>query len=384
MKISKKYLKRSFGTWGWTMALLWLFKFIPFSLTDLVGPEHKIPTEPYDLYAQYEAKASVSVFEDRIVIVKIPDSYGRDEIAATLENLKQCNPAVIGLDFLFPDKKEAVSDQRLAQAVEAFDDKIVLATLYDESTGNLMRSYFAEEIGEYEGCTNPDVSSRYDILRTFIPEQEYGNKIFPSLAYAISCLYPDSKYDNSYKVGERAYIYWKSVKFSEIDACDVLEQKDNIEGKIVLVGVVSDEIDVHRTSISSDYSGVKVIAHMVCNLIDNDFIWHSWWCDILVCALILLVCAFIMQYFECKEDEQGEPDERYSDFTDVVSLILQLGLLIGVVVFLGYYMYKWGVYIDFTILLLGIIVMPIINDFYNAGKHIYDIIEKKFKNKISK
>lgn len=384
MKISKKYLKRSFGTWGWTMALLWLFKFIPFSLTDLVGPEHKIPTEPYDLYAQYEAKAAVSEKDDRIVIVKIPDSDGRDEIAATLENLKQCNPTVIGLDFLFPDKKEAVSDQRLAKAVEAYGDKIVLATLYDDSTGKLMRSYFAEEIGVFEGCANDDVSS-YDIARMFIPEKQYGNEIYPSFAYAISCLYPDSKYDNSYKVGERAYIYWKSVKFSVIDACDVLEQKDNIEGKIVLVGSVSEEVDVHRTSISSKHSGVKVIAHMVCNLIDNDFIWHSWWCDILVCALILLVCAFIMQYFECKENENGEVDERYSDFTDVVCLILQIGLLIGVAVFLGYYLYKWGVYIDFTILLLGIIVLPIINDFYNAGKRICEAIrEKKFKNKISK
>lgn len=375
--IKKKYLKRSIGIWCWTMALLWVFKFIPFNLTDWVGNANKIPTEPYDLYAQYEANSLKRELDNRIVIIKIPDDANRDAIAKTLEDLKQCNPAVVGLDFLFIGEKDDESDFRLANAVNAFEDKIVVATLYD---GNRLRhSYFADSIRPIEGCTNLDTNNKYDVIRTFIPEMEFEGEIMPSMAYVIGKLYTETRYIESFNVGDRTYIYWKSIEFPIIDATEIIEKKNEINGKIVLVGSVSSEIDVHRTSVSSDYSGVKVIAHSVRNIIDNDFIWHNKLFDIVVCGFILLICSFVIQCFECSRDR------RYSDLTDIICLLVQFILLIVGVIYLGYKLYISGIYIDTTILLIGIVLMPIINDFYNAGKFIKDEFIRLYmylKNKV--
>ena len=368
MNHRKIYLKRSFLIWLLALVLLWLFRFIPLNLTDFVGNANKIPTEPYDLYAQYEANSSVSKLDNRIVIINIPDEANRGEIAEALEELAKCNPSVVGLDFIFPEQKDSISDAHLSGAINSFGNKIAIASFYDGQ--QMMRSFFADSISVYEGCANADVKNKYDVIRTFVPLMEFEGKITPSLAYIVSSIYTNKKNTENFNPNDRAYIYWKSVKFPIIDAENILDCKAKIENKIVLVGSFSHE-DVHRTSIASDYNGVKVIAHSIRNIIDNDFIWHSSLLNNVLCGLILLISSFIIQYFECNGDE------RYSDCTSFVSFLMQILLLIGVVVFGGYKLYQLGIYIDFTMLLLGILVYPIINDSYNVGKRLFDVIKRK-------
>lgn len=371
MKKHKRYLTRSFLIWLWVLGLLWLFKIIPFNLTDFVGNANKIPTEPYDLYAQYEAHSSVSKLDNRIVIIRIPDDANRNEIAEALEQLAMCNPKVVGLDFLFQEPKEAVSDCRLANAVNAFGERIVIASFYDGQ--RVLRSFFADSIAGYEGSTNADVENKYDVIRTFIPLNKFDGELMSSLGYQVSTLYMNNDCAKKFNAEERSYIYWRAVKFPIIEAENILNYKEKIENKIVLVGSISHEVDVHRTSVSSDFNGVKVIAHSIGNIIDNDFMWHSSLLDFVLSVLILLICSFIIQYFECNGDE------RYSDFTSIVCFVIQLLLLIGVVVFVGYKLYQSGIYINFSILLFGIIIYPIVNDFYNVKKYIG--IKLKFKTK---
>ncbi len=368
MNNSKIYLKRSFIIWLLALALLWVFKFIPLNLTDFVGNANKIPTEPYDLYAQYEANSLVSKLDNRIVIINVPAEANRNEIAASLEELAMCSPSVVGLDFVFPEHKDTIADNRLTEAINTFEDKIVVASLYNGE--RMMRSFFADNIDGYEGCINADVESKYDVIRTFVPLMEFDGEIEPSLAYMVSSLYTNKRKTEHIKPNYRAYIYWKSVKFPIVEAEDIFSYKENIENKIVLVGSFNQE-DVHRTSISSDYNGVKVIAHSIRNIIDGDFIYHNSVLNNVLCGLILLMSSFVIQFFECNGDE------RYSECTSLVSFVMQILLLIGVVIFGGYKLYQLGIYVDFTMLLLGILVYPIINDSYNLGKRIVEGVVRK-------
>lgn len=359
MNSRKIYLRRSFLIWLLALVLLWGFRFIPLDITDFVGNANKIPTEPYDLYAQYEANSSVSELDNRIVIINIPDYANRNDIATYLEELAMCNPSVVGLDFIFPEHKDSIADNRLAEAINTFDDKIVVASFYNGE--RMMRSFFADNINGYEGCINADVESKYDVIRTFMPLMEIDGEIESSLAYLVGSLYTNKRETEHIKPNERAYIYWKSVKFPIVDAEDIFSDKEKIENKIVLVGSLNQE-DVHRTSISSDYNGVKVLAHSIRNIIDGDFIYYNPLLNNVLCGLILFLSSFIIQFFECNGDE------RYSECTSLVSFLMQILLLIGVVIFGGYKLYQLGIYVDFTMLLLGILVYPIINDSYNVGK----------------
>ena len=372
MKIDSRYILRSLIVWGITILLSGLFLLIPFEISDYVGYNNKIPTEPFDVYAQFTVNKRTKI-DPNIVIIDIPDNADRDYLARTLENLYLVKPAVVGLDIYFKSRKDSVVDARLINAISQFGDSIVLGMKIEDN--KLLRSFFADSISVYEAHCAADVQNRYGVIRTFIPEMTFDDKIVPHMSYMLSSLYPNSKYDGSRKADERVYIYYWDKDTSDIriiNADSVLNRKQFIEGKIALVGKYSLESDIHRTSISSNYPGIRNIADETRNMIHNKFIWHNSILDIVVCALILLICSFIIQWYE-------NGDEKRGDRTDIACLILQVVLLIFVIIKLGYKLYLSGIYIDFSLLLLWIIFMPIVNDFYKVVPQYVKWLKNIFK-----
>ena len=138
MKIDSRYILRSLIVWGITILLAGLFLLIPFEISDYVGYNNKIPTEPFDVYAQFTVNKRTKI-DPNIVIIDIPDNADRDYLARTLENLYLVKPAVVGLDIYFKSRKDSVVDARLINAISQFGDSIVLGMKIEDN--KLLRSF---------------------------------------------------------------------------------------------------------------------------------------------------------------------------------------------------------------------------------------------------
>lgn len=203
MKISKKYLKRSFGIWIFTILLAGLFlSFVPLDISDFIGKDNKIPLEPCDIYARFVEDDSCEP-DSNIVIIKLPYNANREYIARTLEVLFEAKPAVVGLDFNFENRKDSVVDDRLVKAITKFGDSIVACI--PTRKGQFVSNFFDDSIFVHKALAKT-FNEEYDVERTFIPEKQYPDTVIPSMAYMLSSLYPRSKYDRSIKVDERVYI----------------------------------------------------------------------------------------------------------------------------------------------------------------------------------
>lgn len=81
------------------------------------------------LFSRLRDTAKVEM-EPRIVMVHVPNPQ-RAEVAALINRISARNPRVIGVDILFPGRKDSVGDAALAQSLKASDRIVLAANLMD-------------------------------------------------------------------------------------------------------------------------------------------------------------------------------------------------------------------------------------------------------------
>ncbi len=272
---------------------------------------------------------------NEVVIVGVDDEsyqkmnrswpWGREMFAVFLEHMETFNPKIIGLDFSFVGRGEnGKVDAWFAETLRK-SKKVVLGSYFSPSGRYMvpLESFrqAAAAIGFVDKTIDQDASARK--TRVIIPLKT-GQETTFSFAAEIACAYlglPISQ--NVRKDGDHLLLrnsriptdpnghFWLSYRyrsgdFKYIPFWKIIANKasiDEIEDKIVLVGLVSDlSHDIHNTPLGR-LAGIFINANEIVALLDEDFITDAFqgyyslfvWILALIGALIFYHSNFLIK-----------------------------------------------------------------------------------------
>ena len=251
--------------------LLGLLRFITFNVSFLNPVARALDAYSLsDLYFEIQHYGKEPAESEAIVIVDVTDCGDREELALLLERISACEPACVGVDVIFEGlKADPAGNERLREAAGLTRENTVFACKlidYESDSSRFtsaVRSFFAGEEAVREGYVNLLNNLDNVPVRELSLERKCLDETVPSFATAVVERY--SGHDLGYKKKDQP-INYRAVKFRTVSPDDIEEQADFLEGKIVLVGAVREESDMHPSPLGKT-PGVLIQAHSVDTLL---------------------------------------------------------------------------------------------------------------------
>lgn len=227
-----------------------------------------------------------------IAVVDISDVGERGEIASILERVALCDPACVGVDAIFEGyRSDAEGNAMLTEVVNAYKDKLVFTcklTDYDSGAGcftSSVHSFFADSVTVFEGFANLKNNMDNLPVRKLGVKSKLGQEEVLSFPAAVVERYSGHTLENH---GEDWLINYRNVNFRVVSPDDIEEEADFLEGKIVLLGGVREERDMHSSPVGK-MPGVLIQAHSVDTLIGKKVrylpSWINWVLAFVLCWL---------------------------------------------------------------------------------------------------
>ena len=290
-----------------TMLALVISRFIIYDISSIsvfAPMEKSVDFEISDIYNSVAQRRAQQTLSDKIVIVSVDDCPSRREIAKVIEAVDFFDPAAIGLDIFFNYPLE--------------DDDFLISTLngcrnivlpVDASNGECVGSwfYYYQLPDAHYGSINIGAGSVRDVVRKFKPffRMNDGSEL-PNIAVElVNMLSPDAYERLLQQQAESLYIHYPSVRFDIVEPSEIFtadggirpEIEDVIKGKVVLVGNIRDESDMHLTPVG-EMSGLAIHAYTLHTILDDGYIKEtsktgSWSIAIVICFLFVLSCALM-------------------------------------------------------------------------------------------
>ncbi|MDE5561816.1 MAG: CHASE2 domain-containing protein [Bacteroidaceae bacterium] len=224
-----------------------------------------------------------------ITLIDITEVRKRDEIANVIEKVKQCSPAVIGVDIIFEDQNYDIhGDMVLMDVAEAsgaiFAYKLTDYAPMTDSFQERVRSYFATDSIK-EGYVNAIGDMTATCLRRFSIERNFRGQ--PQRSFTAQVAEAYSKNDIPLGKTDDRFINYRFIDFPVIKYDSVLANRNLIKDRIVLIGTIGEEADMHFTPLGKR-PGLKVQAYSIQTVIDQKNIETT--DDNTLMLLSLLIC----------------------------------------------------------------------------------------------
>ncbi len=310
--------------------------------------------------------------DDRIAIVNIGYS-DRLTLSRILEVVSADSPKVIGLDVMFDNDKDSLSDAFLFEQLKATPN-LVLASKIDWSNDQILKESVFKDTSIKLGFVN-FVGTQKGTIRYFSPIEKENNHVHLSFASAITQKADPHAYQkllDRKKTIETINYTRHQHKYALIDGAQLLEGLvvDNIfKNKIVLLGYVStspfDIEDKYLTPMNEkfagktfpDMNGVMIHANIISMILDGSYIkkipsWITW--SLAIILTWLHISLFIRYYI----------DEHIW-----FHLVAKIAQLISAIffVYLGLFLFnRFNVKLDMSITVVAIILAIDVLYFYEA------------------
>lgn len=317
-----------------------------FSASTLVSAPEKNDFEMTDFYAIVADARLVRTLDPDIVIVNI-DNCNRNAIADVLTSVASCNPAVVGLDVMFSDPREG--DEYLLAAIAECPDLILpvgVKATGDDRFELSDTTFFHSSVKEWPmGVTNLPTKYERGTVREFVSEftlSDDGGKI-PSFAVAIAKKYSPEAVERLSKRGRTTeLINYPSLDYRVFSPEEVADNAKSLNGKIVLIGAMTEQPDLHPTPIHSQLPGVGIHARAISTILSGKYITR-----------VSFVINWLIAFFLCMTVVMA-----YISITgrtkSLIMRLLQLGLLYLIIV-CGYICYiEYAMILDLSYALLMI------------------------------
>lgn len=259
----------------------------------------RIAGEPFSYLEHYydffnytaDKKGQYPPCQDIVIIDAYDSSIGsRSGMAEVLTRLSGMNPAVVGMDILFPNTHESTleEDSELAAASALLKDKLIMGCRR-HGRDSLEHSFFTQS------SSLPYATVNAQSFFGFTPSDSVSGKRVNKLVYAMAQRYkPDLSTEN-------LIINYESLSFRELSQPDQIVPSV-IDGKIVLIGDCydsKDEVDLpFLIEGKSSLSGVKVNAYQLASLIHPEHALKPISAGYSLLTSILLVLVFT--FFSCR------------------------------------------------------------------------------------
>lgn len=247
----------------------------------------------------------VRQLSEDIVIVDI-NNCSRAQIAETIDLVNLCDPKVVGVDVSFVERRE--DDDALVRSMNS-TDRIVGVKMLEKvadaghaaGEGDIFKvkyqNWFADSAGTaavYSAANMPVKSEGGTIRRFKYKFRMADGTETPSFAYAVACkAAPDRAAALDARGGDMEYIYYPSTEFKVITPGQLYDRAEELTGKYVLVGVLNDPADLHRTPLDAHMSGTMIQAYVLNTILTGSYLHASpQWVSELVALLI--TALFVM------------------------------------------------------------------------------------------
>lgn len=235
-----------------------------------------------------------------IVLVDVTKLTTRNDIAKAINDISSCSPKVMMIDLIFErPSHDLTEDTLLINVIEAAKDKEILSaklTNYNPETksfSNLTKSFFHEFIDVRWAYSNVDQKRPGGCIRQYSLSQKLNDSLFFSMAYAAACAYKDIQPDVK-DVSQRLIVY-DDTDFLVISSDKILENKNLLKNKLVIIGALEEEADMHISPIGK-LSGVKILAYSAMTFMNHKEIRSMGkFTSLLTAFLVCMFCAWAGQ-----------------------------------------------------------------------------------------
>lgn len=249
-----------------------------------------------DVYYTIQRTGNNVEWSNDITIVDITDQHSRSDIARTLTQVAECKPKQVVIDLIFAlPGEQPLADDSLVRAIDALPDKVLAMKLtdYDPEKSSFtacVHSFFCPPDAPYNGFVNLPKSINSGVLRTFSMFETLQADTVQALA-PLACSKSGLK-TPSLQPRERI-IAFNNVQFPVVRYDSIAQLKGLLTGKIVFVGAVHEESDMHITPIGKR-PGTEIQAHIMQTCISHPHIKTTGtWFSVCLAALLCLLSAWI-------------------------------------------------------------------------------------------
>lgn len=358
---------------AWITVLAFLLSFVlmqplSFSAMSVFAPPEKDDFTISDFYAQVADRRPVRALDQDIVLVDI-GSLDRAGIASLLETLSLCGVRALGLDVMFSDPMPG--DSLLLSALAMNPGIVLPLNLRQTEEGRFdiaEKPFFYGEIpgvtygaanlpGKFRGATIREFSS------TYLAE---GGGSYESLPVKLA---RQADPEAVKRLLDRSHtpeaIDFPSREFVTISWEEVFDRAEELEGKIVLAGALTDASDMHSTPVNSYLSGVYIHACALSTILGGRFYTRNpaatdWILAACLCFLVTLIGL------------RSDPRMK-----GLVTRLLQF-LLVYLAVQVGYALYvEKRMIVNFSYTLLMVTFGLLAADLWNGSLGLVAVIREK-------
>ncbi|MDR1562651.1 MAG: CHASE2 domain-containing protein [Dysgonamonadaceae bacterium] len=272
---------------------------------------------------QTDDSAYESVFDNNVVIFDLDGSRSRADIARIIHGIEDFSPAAVVLDVIFPDvsDNDVTSDSLLAETVARFDNIYTAVRINGDTVD---RSFFSEG-GKgriKEGLVNHITKYRpYEILE---------DDTIPYICFAVAGIEGEADEARLMNFLDKDFTVFSLVtEFS----------REDVEGKIILIGDLNDGRDAHDMPFRIDggwrVPGIRLLAHSCSTTLSGRWIivcpQYAGWIVASVFTFLFLVFCYRLD-----EVERLHSSIRSLIVASVRIILIVLLLLGGFIMFSRY------------------------------------------------
>lgn len=231
-------------------------------------------TDFYNIVADSRA---VSHLDDNVVIVNI-DRSDRNEISEILSVATLAGARAIGLDVMFEDEREG--DEPLIQAIS--DCPVIVQPLAlqpvesPDTFAVRAASYFYTVPGDghssYAAASMPSRYAHSMVREMRVSFTGSDGSDIPSFAVALAeATDPAAVEKLKSRHNDLEMINYHSRRFRIFEPEELIDNAEELTGRIVLIGALHEQGDLHQTPVDSSMPGVMIHAHALATILDGAY-----------------------------------------------------------------------------------------------------------------
>ncbi len=352
----------------------------PFSVSTstLLSPHERKDFSITDFYNIVADSRDVRTLDDDIILVNI-DNADREDIALMLDRLMRYEPKAVGLDVTFDERRDSLVDEYLEEITDNFPG-LVEAVTVDRAPGDdtykLHERSFYMDSARLSRAGIVNLPKKFDggVVREFIVKMPLDNgQEIESLPVKIAREVAPEKLQMLLDRGrDFETINYPSRIYRKIDASEIDSFAAEINGRIVLIGALTDIGDKHLTPLGSPMPGVEIHARALSTILSGSYLrvvpkWLNILTGVLICYFFLLLHISLKVTFK-----------------GLVLRVLQVVLLYLILVFSYSVFINRNVLMDFSFTLLMITFGLFAFDIWMGLQALYVYLRDTIKHKNSK
>jgi CHASE2 domain-containing sensor protein len=294
----------------------------------------------------------------------------RRDLAKTISDISTLSPKALGVDIVFEGLKEdSIGDQMLAEAAKAshgvFSYKII------DRTDEAVHSFFTPCDSLTEGFTNMPRQLYDGTKRNISTGRKHQGELRPSLIKLLADQYAGEEVMPL--ADKEIRINFSPMHFKVISYADVLSNRNLIEDRVVLLGAMKEENDMHITPLGK-MAGPELLAFGVETLLKHNKVRVvPIWLIIIISFLVTLMVAIIRFSYINFAKKQNPILRSFLTLELVISLVVFT--TVAFTVWIGFILFcKYNISVN---LAYGIAATACIYNATNLYDTIMELVTKK-------